>query len=64
MSAQGALHLCLFAEQGVDLRDAIAAGDHRALAEQIRAAVCGKTAGHQLGSGVTGATRNLAMLGG
>lgn len=64
MSAQGALHLCLFAEQGIDLRDAIAGGDHQALAEQIRAAVCGKNASHQLASGFTGATRNLAMLGG
>ncbi|QIL90572.1 GTP 3',8-cyclase MoaA [Microbulbifer sp. SH-1] len=64
MSAQGALHLCLFAEQGIDLRDAIGGGDHQALAEQIRAAVCGKNASHQLASGFTGATRNLAMLGG
>lgn len=64
MSTQGALHLCLFAEQGIDLRDAIAGGDHQALAEQIRAAVCGKNASHQLASGFTGATRNLAMLGG
>ncbi|WP_308367334.1 MULTISPECIES: GTP 3',8-cyclase MoaA [unclassified Microbulbifer] len=64
MSAQGALHLCLFAEQGIDLRDAIAGGDHRALAEMIRAAVSGKAAGHHLASGRTGATHNLAMLGG
>ncbi|MCX2840705.1 GTP 3',8-cyclase MoaA [Microbulbifer thermotolerans] len=64
MSAQGALHLCLFAEAGIDLRSAIASGDHRDLAALIRSAVCGKSAGHQLDRGFTGATRNLAMLGG
>ncbi|WP_345547997.1 GTP 3',8-cyclase MoaA [Microbulbifer aestuariivivens] len=64
ISAQGALHLCLFAEQGVDLRAAIAAGDHLALAEKIREAVCGKNASHQLQDGFTGGTRNLSMLGG
>lgn len=64
MSAQGALHLCLFASAGIDLRQVIAAGDHQALAEQVRSAVSGKGAAHQLASGYTGATRNLAMLGG
>lgn len=64
VSAQGKLHLCLFADQGFDMREIIAAGDSEALAAHIRALIDGKTAGHQLHEGFTGATRNLAMLGG
>ncbi|MDP5208230.1 GTP 3',8-cyclase MoaA [Microbulbifer sp. 2205BS26-8] len=64
VSAQGKLHLCLFADQGFEMRETIAAGDSEALAAHIRALIGGKTAGHQLHEGFTGATRNLAMLGG
>ncbi|GMG87716.1 GTP 3',8-cyclase MoaA [Biformimicrobium ophioploci] len=64
ISAQGKLHLCLFAEQGFDLREVIADGDHVALADHIRELIHGKAAAHDLHEGFTGATRNLAMLGG
>ncbi|SDJ90130.1 GTP 3',8-cyclase MoaA [Microbulbifer yueqingensis] len=64
MSAQGKLHLCLFADAGFDLRREIAAGDAEALAQHIRELIGGKNAGHELQRGLTGATRNLAMLGG
>ncbi|WP_334078698.1 GTP 3',8-cyclase MoaA [Microbulbifer sp. M83] len=64
MSAQGKLHLCLFADAGFDLRREIAAGDAEALAGHIRELIGGKSAGHELRRGLTGATRNLAMLGG
>ncbi|WP_193166140.1 GTP 3',8-cyclase MoaA [Microbulbifer hainanensis] len=64
MSAQGKMHLCLFASAGIDLREAIRSGDHELVAAQVRSALSGKQASHLLESGYTGATRNLAMLGG
>jgi len=64
VSAQGRLHLCLFAEQGLDLREEIRGGDIGRLAEKIRALVMGKAPSHYLQQGQVGATRNLAMLGG
>ncbi|WP_323845325.1 GTP 3',8-cyclase MoaA [Microbulbifer magnicolonia] len=64
VSAQGRLHLCLFAEQGLDLREEIRRGDIAQLAEKIRALVLGKASSHYLQQERVGATRNLAMLGG
>ncbi|WP_346837347.1 GTP 3',8-cyclase MoaA [Microbulbifer sp. SAOS-129_SWC] len=64
VSAQGRLHLCLFAEQGLDLYDVIRTGDSDALARRVRALIGGKAASHQLQAQQVGATRNLAMLGG
>lgn len=64
VSAQGRLHLCLFAEQGLDLRKEIRSGDVGLLAEKVRALVADKRPSHGLFQGLTGATENLAMLGG
>lgn len=64
VSAQGRLHLCLFAEQGLDLREAIGSGDIGLLVDRIRHLVAGKAPSHYLQREQVGATRNLAMLGG
>lgn len=64
VSAQGRLHLCLFAEQGLELIDVIRTGDSALLAEHIRQQMGGKAATHYLHDHRVGATRNLAMLGG
>lgn len=64
VSAQGKLHLCLFADAGLDLREEIRRGDVDALAERIRNLVVGKAASHFLQQGQTGATRNLSVIGG
>lgn len=64
VSAQGKLHLCLFAEQGLDIRNALAAGDVTQTQQVIKAYLRDKKASHDLFNGFTGATRQLAMLGG
>lgn len=64
ISALGKLHLCLFAEQGLDLRSLIADGDVAALQQALRALLADKEATHYLQDGYTGATKHLAMLGG
>lgn len=64
VSAQGRLHLCLFAEEGMDLMEEIRSGDTGRLAEKIRTLVGHKAPSHYLQQGQVGATRNLAMLGG
>lgn len=64
IAATGKLHLCLFSEQGLDLRPVIQAGDVSALQAHIRALLTDKKASHYLHDGNTGATRHLAMLGG
>ncbi|MBT0587641.1 GTP 3',8-cyclase MoaA [Alteromonas oceanisediminis] len=64
LSATGKLHLCLFAEQGLDLRDTIRAGDVDALASQLEQLLGDKQASHYLDAGFTGATQHLAMIGG
>ena len=64
ISATGKLHLCLFAEQGLDLRSEIRAGDHLALQEKLHGMLQDKDVSHWLRDGNTGATKHLAMLGG
>jgi cyclic pyranopterin phosphate synthase len=64
ISAQGKLHLCLFSEEGLDLREAIRSGDSSQLAQKIRALLAHKAPSHYLQQGEVGATRNLAMIGG
>lgn len=64
VSALGKLHLCLFAEQGLDLRALIQQGDVAALQQQLMDLLGHKEASHWLDQGYTGATRHLAMLGG
>lgn len=64
ISAQGRLHLCLFADHGIDLRREISRGDSRALADRVRHVVGQKAPQHYLDREQVGATRNLSMLGG
>ncbi len=64
ISAIGKLHLCLFAEQGLDLRALIHAGDELALQQKLTELLTNKEATHWLQEGYTGATTHLAMLGG
>ncbi|GAC24404.1 molybdenum cofactor biosynthesis protein A [Paraglaciecola mesophila KMM 241] len=64
VSSQGKLHLCLFADQGLDIRHHLSANDIQGASTAISQLVAGKTAGHNLQQGFTGATQQLAMLGG
>jgi cyclic pyranopterin phosphate synthase len=64
VSALGKLHLCLFAEQGIDLRALLTDQDIPATAQAIQAAMSNKHISHELDKRLTGATTHLAMLGG
>jgi GTP 3',8-cyclase len=64
VSSQGKLHLCLFAEQGIDIRPLLTDGDVNGTREAIASHLQNKTISHDLISGFTGATKQLAMLGG
>ncbi len=64
VSASGKLHLCLFSEQGLDLRHLLKAGDTDALMQFVHDALNSKHVSHYLQDGMTGATKHLAMLGG
>jgi GTP 3',8-cyclase len=64
VSSRGKLHLCLFAEQGLDLRQLLRAGDTDALQQELISLLGQKEASHWLDKGYTGATQHLAMLGG
>ena len=65
VSAQGKLHMCLFGEQGVDLRDLLQADDQEhELIERVQTGLQHKSAGHFLHDGVTGMTPHLASIGG
>ncbi|WP_018984831.1 GTP 3',8-cyclase MoaA [Salinimonas chungwhensis] len=64
VAANGKLHLCLFSEQGLDIRPYLAQGDVQGVKQFITEALSDKSVSHFLQEGKTGATRNLAMLGG
>lgn len=64
VSSEGKLHLCLFADDNLDLRPHLLTESTEALAARIRNLVKGKFASHQLDQGATGSTKHLAMLGG
>lgn len=64
VTAAGKLRLCLFGDDGVDLRDLLQRDDPAALEARIESALALKPRGHRLAEGRTGATRNLAQLGG
>jgi cyclic pyranopterin phosphate synthase len=64
VSSQGKLHLCLFAEEGQDILPFLESGDVDATVEAISRHVQTKKATHFLQDGFTGATKQLAMLGG
>ena len=64
VAANGKLHLCLFSEQGIDMRYLLANGDVVGLQQFLVECLGEKHATHFLHEGNTGATKHLAMLGG
>lgn len=65
VSALGKLHLCLFGEYGVDLRDLLQhKGQQAALQRRLREALADKKATHFLHQGHSGMTPHLASIGG
>ncbi len=65
VSAIGKLHLCLFTEAGIELRDLLGAEDQQeALVARLHAALGQKEATHYLQDGNSGATPHLASIGG
>jgi cyclic pyranopterin phosphate synthase len=65
VSAMGKLHLCLFGEQGVDLRDLLQQDTQSdALIERIQTQLQTKSVSHFLQDGNTGMTPHLASIGG
>jgi cyclic pyranopterin phosphate synthase len=64
VSAIGKLHLCLFGEEGYDLRWGLNGESTDDLSAYIRSQMVHKKATHFLADGNTGATKHLAMLGG
>lgn len=65
VSALGKLHLCLFGEEGIDLRDLLQSDEQQAqLALRLKSALQGKREHHYLHLGNTGVRNNLASIGG
>ncbi|WP_428772034.1 GTP 3',8-cyclase MoaA [Vibrio sp.] len=65
VSSTGKLHLCLFGEHGVELRDLLQQDQqHDALIERIQAQLQTKSVSHFLHDGNPGATPHLASIGG
>lgn len=65
VSALGKLHLCLFGEEGVDLRDLLESNDQQLQLEaRLKAALQGKREHHYLHIGDSGVRNNLASIGG
>lgn len=65
VSSKGKLHLCLFGDNGVELRDLLTDDNlQEALQWRIRQALTGKAATHRLHEGNAGMTPHLASIGG
>jgi len=64
VTAQGQLHLCLFSDDGKDLRPFLQANSKAQLTEFLHLSIYDKLPKHDLQQQHTGATRNFAMLGG
>ena len=65
VSALGQLHLCLFGDGGIELRDLLQSDtDQAALQQRIQAALQHKVLGHRLHSGNAGVRQHLASIGG
>ncbi|WP_016957493.1 GTP 3',8-cyclase MoaA [Catenovulum agarivorans] len=65
ISALGKLHLCLFSEAGIDIRQHLQNSEQQAELMQLLQNYLGdKAPSHYLQQGVTGGTQHLAMLGG
>ena len=65
VSSIGKLHLCLFSENGLDLRHLLRSDDQQdELLHFLRSQLADKKVSHFLQDGFSGGTRHLAMLGG
>lgn len=65
VSAKGKLHLCLFGESGIELRDLLQQDEQQsALIERIQQALGEKAVSHFLHDGYAGMTPHLASIGG
>jgi cyclic pyranopterin phosphate synthase len=65
VSSTGKLHLCLFGDGGVDLRDLLQADEEQGrLEDRIATALSQKKQTHFLHQGNTGITQNLSYIGG
>jgi cyclic pyranopterin phosphate synthase len=65
VSAKGKLHLCLFTENGVDLRDLLQDSSQRdELITRLHGQLAQKKETHFLHQGITGVTKHLASIGG
>jgi cyclic pyranopterin phosphate synthase len=64
ISSLGKLHLCLFADQGLSLKEYLQADDTTPLKQKIVAMLSDKKETHFLQDNLTGATKQLSMLGG
>jgi len=65
VSAVGNLHLCLFGEQGVPLRDLLADDNQlAALKDRIQRSLLSKKHSYFLHQGNSGITQNLSFIGG
>jgi len=60
----GKLHLCLFSEQGLDVRQFLLDNSGQRLQDELVSLLADKKSTHFLHDGYTGATKHLAMLGG
>ena len=64
VSSSGKLHLCLFGENGLSLREQLQSDNIEPLQAQILSLLGDKKAAHFLHDKLTGGTKHLAMLGG
>ena len=65
LSSRGKLQLCLFGEEGLDLRELLQSDDQQdELVARIVAALPSKPLAHRLHEGLSGATPHLASIGG
>ncbi len=65
VSAKGKLHLCLFGEEGIELRDLLQSAEQQPLLQaRIFAALQGKREHHYLHQGDSGVRAHLASIGG
>ena len=65
VSAKGKLHLCLFGEEGIELRDLLRSDDQLSILQaRIFSALQGKREHHYLHQGDTGIRQHLASIGG
>lgn len=65
VSAKGKLYLCLFGEEGIELRDLLRSDDQQSILQaRIFSALQGKREHHYLHQGDTGIRQHLASIGG